>query len=141
VTGVLEQRIVPRVAGISAAQHHEDVEVSVAVPVGHRDPVSLLEMAGARRLGDVLKASSLDVLEQDIGHQAVERHPAGPEIDIEEPIVVDVAEIHPHRGDWMNEPDLLADIAKSLPLKVAKEVGMAKVFELHAHVVGDGLGQ
>jgi hypothetical protein len=98
-------------------------------------------MAGARRLGDVLKASSLDVLEQDIGHQAVERHPAGPEIDIEEPIVVDVAEIHPHRGDWMNEPDLLADIAKSLPLKVAKEVGMAKVFELHAHVVGDGLGQ
>jgi hypothetical protein len=118
MTGVLEQRIVPRVAGISAAQHHEDVEVSVAVPVGHPDPVSLLEMAGARRVGEVLEASSLDVLEQDIGHQAVGRHPAGLEIDIEEPIVVDVAEIHPHRGDRMNEPDVLADITKSLSLSL-----------------------
>ena len=32
----------------------------------------------------------------------------------------------------MNEPDVLADIAKSLSLKVAEEVGMAAVVELRA---------
>ena len=41
----------------------------------------------------------------------------------------------------MNEPDILADIAKSRSLKVAEEVGIAEVFELQAHVAGNGLGQ
>ena len=50
VAGILEQDIVRLVAGDGAADFDEEVEVAVAVPVGERDAVPLLEMAGARRL-------------------------------------------------------------------------------------------
>ena len=47
VAGVLEQGVVGLVARSRAAELDEEVEVAVAVPVGERDAVPLLEVAGA----------------------------------------------------------------------------------------------
>ena len=55
VPRVLEQDIMGPVAGRGAAGFEEQVEVAVAVPVGERDAVPLLEMAGARRRRHVLE--------------------------------------------------------------------------------------
>ena len=53
---VLKERVVRLVARRRPAELDEEVEITVAVPVGERDSVPLLKMAGTRRRRDVLKA-------------------------------------------------------------------------------------
>ena len=137
VAGVLEQDVVGLVAGISAAQDDEQVEVAVAVPVGERDAVPFLKVAGPGGVGHVLEAASLDVLEHHVGNQARVGHPAGPEVGVEVAVVVDVAEVGAHRRDRPVEADFRADVAEALLAEVPVEVRVAGVFALQAEVVGD----
>ena len=62
VAGVLEEDVVRLVAGHRATGLEEQVEVAVAVEVGERDAVALLEMPRARGDGDVLEPAAADGL-------------------------------------------------------------------------------
>ena len=48
-------------------------------------------------VGHVLELDALDVLEHQVGDQARVGHAAGPQVDVEEAVVVDVAEVAAHR--------------------------------------------
>ena len=101
----------------------------------------LLKVAGPGGIGHVFKSAPLDVLEHHVRDQCRVGHPAGPEVGVEVTVVVDVAEVCPHRRDRPVEPDLLAHFAESLSTEVAVEVGVAGVLQLQAHVVGHDVAQ
>ena len=69
VSRVLEQDVVGPVARGGPAGLDEDVGVAVTVPVGEGDAMPLLEVAGARRRGDVLEPSAAVVPEEHVRHQ------------------------------------------------------------------------
>ena len=87
----------------------------------------LLKVAGPGGVGHVFEAAPLDVLEHHVRDQARVGHPAGPEVGVEVTVVVDVAEVGPHRRDRPVEADLQAHVAESLRAEVAVEVGVAGV--------------
>ena len=95
--GVLEHRVVVAVAGHRPAGVQHDVLVAVAIEIGEGDAVAFLQVPGAGRLGDVVEAPAGVVAQQDVRDQRSERRRAGPEIDVEEAVVVDVADVGAHR--------------------------------------------
>ena len=137
---VSEQGVVRLIARRRAAQLHEQVEVAVAIVVGKGDAVPLLEMARPGRAGDVLEPEALDVAEHQLDVQALVRHVAGPQVDVEEPVVVHVAEVRAHRGHGAVEPQLGGDLAKAVGTEVAIQPGMAGALDLHPHGAGQHLG-
>ena len=52
-------------------------------------------------------------LEHEIDVQALVRHVAGPQIDIEISVVVDITKVRAHRGHGPVEPDLACHIAEA----------------------------
>ena len=52
------------------------------------------------------KLAALDVLEHEVDVQALVGHVAGSQVDVEEPVIVDVAEVRAHRRHRPVEPDL-----------------------------------
>ena len=52
------------------------------------------------------------LLEQHVGHQVRVRRPARPQVDIQESVVVDVAEVRAHRQDDAVQPDLGRHVAE-----------------------------
>ena len=112
VSRVLEQDVVGPVARGRAAGLEEDVGVAVAVPVGEGHAMPLLEVAGPRRGGDVLEPPAAVVSEQHVGHQVRVRRPAGPEVDVQESVIVQVAEVRAHRQDDPVQPELGRHVAE-----------------------------
>ncbi len=141
VPGVLEQGVVAPVAGVAAAEDDEEVEVAVVVPVGERDAVSLLEVAGAGRLGHVLESAPSTFLIHQVRDQARQAHPARPEVDVEIAVVVDVAEVGAHDRHRPGEADLPAHLAEAVRAEVVVEVRMVGFGDRQAEVIGDDLGQ
>ena len=76
-------------------------------------------------VGDVLEPPAVDVLVQHVGHQRRVVGPAGPQVDVEEAVVVDVAEVRPHRQHDPVQPDLRRDVAEARRPEIAVEAGMA----------------
>ncbi len=94
---VLEQRVVVAVARHRAAGVQHDVLVAVVIEIGEGDAVPLLQMAGAGGLGHVVEAPAGVVAQQDVRDQRAERRRPGAEVDVEEAVVVDVADVGAHR--------------------------------------------
>ena len=126
VAGVPEQEVVRPVARNRTADLDEQVEVAVAVLVGEGDAVPLLKMAGTRGQGHVQKPPARLVLEHQVGDEVLERHPAGPEIEVEIAVVVDVAEVAAHRRHGPVETDLAGDVAEAVGAEVSVEPGAAR---------------
>src|SRR5262249_34394186 len=66
---VLEQDIVIFISIGNTSHLDEDVEVAVAVPVGERDSMPFLKVAGTRRCRDFGKSLAVHALEQSVRHQ------------------------------------------------------------------------
>ena len=58
--------------------------------------------------------SPIDVLEHEVDVQALVRHVAGPQVDVEVAVVVDVPEVRAHRRHRPVEADLLGDVAEAV---------------------------
>ena len=140
VAGVLEQGVVAAVAGVAAAEDDEEVEVAVVVPVGERDAVPLLEVAGAGRFGHVLEPAA-DVGVHQVGDQARQAHPARAEVEVEVAVVVDVAGVDRHDGHRPREPGLAAHFAEPAGAEVVVEVGVIVGSHRQAEVIGHDLGE
>ena len=120
VARVLEEDVVRLVAGHGAAGLEEQVQVAVAVPVGERDAVPLLKMPRARGDRHVLEPAAADIVHQDVGHQVGIGRAAGAQVEIEEAVVVDVAEIRAHRQPDPVEAGLPRDVGESASLVVVQ---------------------
>src|SRR5262249_19124088 len=62
LTRIPEEHVAEAISGGGAAELLEEVQVTVAVPVGEADGVALLQMTGAAGPGDVGEALAADVL-------------------------------------------------------------------------------
>ncbi len=140
VPGVLEQGVVAAVAGVAATEDDEEVKVAVVVPVGKRDAVPLLEVAGPGRLGHVLEPAAHVGVHQ-VRHQAREAHPARPEMEIQVAVVVDIAGVDRHDRHRPGEPGLAAHFAESAGTEVVVEVGMIFRVDRQAEIIGYELGE
>ena len=92
LTRVLEQDIVKPVAVDGAAGLDEHVDVAIAVPVAAGHAVSLLKVARAGGAGDLGEATAADILEHAVGNQGGEARLAGPQVHVEEAVVVKVGD-------------------------------------------------
>ncbi len=137
---VLKQRVERLVAGRCAAELHEQVQVAVAIPVGEGNTMPLLKVAGAGRNSDVVETRARNVSEHEVDVQSLVRHVAGAEVDVEEPVVVDVAEIRAHGRHRPIKADLPRDVAEASRTEVAVEPGPARPFDLEAHRARENLG-
>ena len=72
--GCWNRSVVGPVARHPPRRHDEEVEVAVAVPVGERDAVALLEVPGAGGVGHVLELRPPTFLNIRLGIEARERH-------------------------------------------------------------------
>ena len=88
------------------------------------DSVPLLQVSGAGRLGDVLEPPSAVVPEQDVGHERRVVGPAGAEVEVEEAVVVDVADSQAHRQGHLAQADLARDVLEAGFAQVLEEAGM-----------------
>ncbi len=130
---VLEQRTRVLVAGEGTPHVREDVLVAVVVEIGERDAVALLEMAGPGGGRDVDESSPLPIQEHAVGHQHAVRRGSGSQVEIEKAVVVEVAEVRPHRRDHPGHAEhrgpvlersvsAIAIYAQRLPLRLPAEI-------------------
>ena len=89
-------------------------------------PCPFWRWPGPGRRGDVLEPPAADVAEQHVGHQVGVRRPAGPQVDVEEAVVVDVAEVRAHRQDDPVEPDLGRHVAEASDRRRCGRAGAAR---------------
>ena len=73
------------------------------IDIAETDSVPLLQMPEAAGGGDVLKALAPIITKHDIWHECFERRIASTEVDIEEAVAIDVAEVGAHRKVGMVE--------------------------------------
>ena len=100
----------------------------------------LLKVAGSGTGGHILEQTTLDILEHHLDVEAFVRHVAGAEVEIEKPVVVEVAEIHAHWRHGAVEPNTLRDILKAAGSKIAVEARAARSLHLRTHHAQENLG-
>lgn len=115
---VFVEHVVGFVADTRSSHLHEHVEESVAVPVGKRNGVPLLQMSGARTRGDIRESRAGDVFEHSIRHQCSQIGVAGTEVHIQKTVVVDVAKVAAHRGENQIQSGIGSHVGKRIALFV-----------------------
>src|SRR4029077_3941850 len=123
-----------------AAELDKQVKVAVTIPVGERDTVPLLKVAGAGACGEILEVSALNIPEHEVDFQALVRHVAFPQVDVEVAVVVDVSEIRAHRSHGPVETDLFGEVDEAGRTEVAVEPGAARTFDLDPQCAAEDLG-
>ena len=119
VAGILEQPQRVPIRLHRAADFGDDVLVAVAIEIGEGDAVSLVQLAGARGRRRVREGLPRQVQQQLVRHDRRERRAAHAEVDVEEAVVVDVAEVGRHRHPDLVEPDLGGDVREASVAEVA----------------------
>src|SRR5262249_51630501 len=126
VPRVLKQNIMSPVAWGRATGLQEDGGCAIRAPAGEGPAMAFLEVPGPRRRGAVFEPPAAVVPEQQVRHQIRVRRPAGPEINIEESVVVQVAEVRAHRQDDPVQTELGGHVAEGLrPAAVARQARAA----------------
>ena len=121
LAGVLEEDVVVLVAVDGPAHLDEEIDVAVAVPVGTGDAMPFLEVAGARGRGDLGEPLAADVLEHPVGDQRAQVGVAGAQVEVEEAVVVEVAEVAPHGGEDHVQAGFLGLVLEALAVHVVEE--------------------
>ena len=71
--------------------------------------------------GDLGEPLAADVLEHAVGDQRAQVGVAGAQVEVEEAVVVEVAEVAPHRGEDQVQAGLLGLVLEALAVHVAEE--------------------
>ena len=71
--------------------------------------------------GDLGEPLAADVLEHAVGDQRGQARLAGAQVHVEEAVVVEVAEVAPHRGEDHVQAGFLGHVLEALALQVAEE--------------------
>src|SRR5688572_3556645 len=127
VAGVFEQAQRVRVARRGAADLEHDLLVAILIEVGKRDAVPLVQLAGPRRRRHVDKRPAALVAQQQTRHQRGVRRVSSSEIDIEKPVIVDVAEVGAHHHQDLVQPGLAGDVLKTAVAKIAIQLQRVSV--------------
>mmetsp|Transcript_1426 Transcript_1426/g.4870 ORF Transcript_1426/g.4870 Transcript_1426/m.4870 type:complete len:242 (-) Transcript_1426:1967-2692(-) len=95
--GIHEGGVGDGVADEGPADVGEDVLVPVVLEIGEGNGVALLKVAETPLEGDVLEGAVPEVPPHDIRNEATHVGHAGAEVEVEEPVVIDVADVETHR--------------------------------------------
>ena len=113
VARVLEQPERMGIAGGRPAHVEDDVVVAVVVHIGERDAVALVELAGSGGAGHIHERLAVAIAQQHARSQRPVGGIARPKIDVQKAIVVDVAEVGPHRHVDLVQPGLTRHVQET----------------------------
>src|SRR5262249_32811734 len=94
---VLEQDIAESVARVGAAELLENILVAVIVEVRKGHAMALLQVAESTGGCDVREARSSAVVIHGVGDEPLVFGKTGAQVEIEPPVVVEIAEVRAHR--------------------------------------------
>src|SRR5438105_13331136 len=100
------------VAEDGAAHVFVYVLIAVIIQIGKRNSMALLEIAEPAGGGDILKPFARVISKHAVGNNRLEVGIAGPKVEVQKSVIVEIPEIRAHREEDMIQAGLNRDISE-----------------------------